>query len=140
MLHATAISGEREKVTTASWLIMGSINRKTRIMTIQESPNATVADEEHIARSISSQDLFDLANNARLGINRSLPAPNAGVGLGEKLIGHCLELVWRQEARRRSIVFMHRLANLDLDIQLCGNNLGGLNRLSLCAGDDPRCP
>lgn len=139
MLNATAILGEREKVTTAGWLVIGSINRKTRIMTIQEGTNATVADKEHIARSISGQDLFDLANNAQLGINRSLPAPNADLGLREKFIGHCLELIRHQEACRRSIIFMHRFPDLYVDVQLRGNNLGCLNRLALSAGDDLGC-
>jgi len=139
MLHTTTILGEREKVTTTSWLVAGSINRKTRIMTIQESTDPAVADKEHIAGSISSQDVFDLTNNAPLGINRSLPAPNADVGSREKLISHCLKLVWHQEAGRRSIVFMHRFPNLYVDIQFCGNNLGCFNRLPLSAGDDLRC-
>jgi hypothetical protein len=139
MLNATAILGEREKVTTAGWLVIGSINRKTRIMTIQEGTNATVADKEHIARSISGQDLLDPANNAQLGINRSLPAPNADLGLREKFISHCLKLIWHQEACRRTIVFIHRFPNLYVDVQLCGNNLGCLNRLPLSAGDDLRC-
>jgi hypothetical protein len=138
MLNATAILGEREKVTTPGWLVIGSINRKTRIMTIQEGTNATVADKEHVARSVSGQDLFDLANNAHLGINRSLPAPNADLGLREKFIGHCLELIRHQEACRRSIVFMHRFPDLYVDVQLRGNNLGCLNRLPLSAGDDLR--
>jgi hypothetical protein len=139
MLHATAILAEREKATAASWLVMGSINRKTGIMTIQERTNATVADKEDIARSIAGQDVLDLANNAQLGIDRSLPAPNADVGLREKLIGHRLELVWHQETGRRSIVFVHRFPNLYVDVQLRGNDLGGLDRLPLCAGDDLRC-
>src|SRR6266851_322834 len=70
MLHATTLLGEREKVTTTSWLVAGSINRKTKIMTIQESTDAAVADKEHIAGSISSQDVFDLTNNAQLGIKK----------------------------------------------------------------------
>lgn len=139
MLNATAILGEREKVTTAGWLVIGSINRKPRIMTIQEGTNATVADKEHVARSVSGQDLFDLANNAHLGISRSLPAPNADLGLREKFIGHCLELIRHQEACRRSIVFMHRFPDLYVDVQLRGNNLGCLNRLALSAGDDLGC-
>jgi hypothetical protein len=98
MLHATTLLGEREKVTTTSWLVAGSINRKTRIMTIRESADAAVSDKEHIAGSISSQDVFDLTDNAQLGINRSLPAPNPDVGSREKLISHCLKLVWHQEA------------------------------------------
>ena len=140
MLHATAILAEREKATTAGWLVMGSIDRKPGIMTIQESPNAAVANKEHVARSFSRQDVFDLANNARLGIDRPLPAPNADVGLREELIGDGLELVRHQETCRRSIVFMHRLANLDVDVQLRGNNLGCLDRLPLSAGDDLRRP
>jgi hypothetical protein len=98
-----------------------------------------VADKEHIARSISGQDLLDPANNAQLGINRSLPAPNADLGLREKFISHCFKLIWHQEACRRSIVFMHRFPNLHVGVQLCGNNLGCLNRLPLSAGDDLRC-
>src|SRR5450755_3781627 len=126
MLDATSIPGEREKGTTAGRLIMGSLNRKTGIMTIQQRANATVADKQHIARSISRQDVLDLANNAQLRIDRPLPASNADLGLGEKLIGHGLELVRHQEACRRSIVFMHRFPNLDVNVQLCGNDLGGL--------------
>jgi hypothetical protein len=140
MLDATAVPGEREKATTAGWLVMGSINRKTGIMTIQERPNAAVTDKQHIARSISRQDVFDLANDARLRIDRALPAANADVGLGEKLIGDDLELVRHQEARRRSIVFVHRVPNFDVDFQLCGNDPGGLDRLPLSAADDLRRP
>jgi hypothetical protein len=139
MLDTTAVPGEREKVTAAGWLVMGSVNRKTRVVTMQESTDAAVTDKKHIARSVSSQDVFDLANNAPLRIDRPLPAPNAGVGLREKLIGDRLELVWHQEARRRSIVFMHRFPNFYVDIQFCGNNLGCLNRFPLSAGDDLPC-
>src|SRR5882724_7196839 len=139
MLDTTPVPGEREKVTAAGWLVMGSLNRKPGIVTIQESTDAAVTDEKHIARSVSSQDVFDLANNAQLRINRPLPAPNADVGLREKLIGDRLELVWHQEARRRSIVFMHRFPHFHADIQFCGNNLGCLYRLPLPAGDDLPC-
>src|SRR5258707_8284186 len=131
MVDRTAVAGEREKATAASWLVRGSVNRKTSIMPIQESTDAAVTDKKHIARSLSSQDVFDLANNAQLRINRALPAANAGVGLREKLIGVCLKLVWHQEACRRSIVFVHRFPNFYLDIQFCGNNLRCLNRLPL---------
>jgi len=137
--HATTVRGEGEKVTTASRLVMDSIDRKTTIVAIQERTNATVTDEEHIARPVASQDLFDLADNAQLGINRSLPAPNADVGLREKLISHRLKLVRHQESCRRSIVFMHCLAHLHVDIQFCANNLGCLDRLPLPARDDLRC-
>ena len=138
MPDATVIRGEREKATTAGWLVMASINRNTGITTIQQRPDATVTDKQHIARPVPSQDVLDLANNAQLRINRSLPAPNADGGFCEKLIGHGLELVRHQEARRRSVVFMHRFPNLDVDVQLCGNDLGGLDRLALSAADDLR--
>ena len=141
MLHATAILGERKEVTaTAGWLVMSSINRKTGIMAIQQRPDATVAYKQHIAWSLSRQDVFDLANDARLGIDRALPAANAEVGLREKLIGDDLELVRYEEAGRRSIVLMHRFPNLDIDVQLCGNDLGSLDRLPLAAADDLRRP
>jgi len=136
MLHATVILRQSEKMAAPGGLVIGSINRKTRIMTIQESTNATVADKEDIAGSISRQDVLDLAHNAQLGINRSLPAPNAGVGLREKLMSHRLKLVRYQEARRRSIVLMHRFTKLYVDVQFCGNNLGCLDRLPLSAGND----
>src|SRR3954463_2610937 len=127
MLDPTAILGEGEEAATAGGLVMGAINRQTSIMTIQQRPNATVADKQHISWSLSGQHVFDFANDARLGIDRALPAADADVGLREELIGDQLELVRHEEARRRSIVFMHRLANLDVDVQLCGNDLGGLD-------------
>jgi len=139
MLDTTAVPGEREKVTAAGWLVMGSLNRKPGIVTIQESTDAAVTNKKHIARSVSSQNVFDLANNAQLRINRPLPAPNADVGLREKLIGDRLELVRHQEACRRSIVFMHRFPNFHVDIQFCGNNLGRLDRFPLSARDDLPC-
>src|SRR5437868_14383583 len=115
MLNTTAVPGEREKATAASRLVMGSVDRKPGIVTIQESADAAVTDKKHIARSVSSQNLFDLANNAQLRIYRPLPAPNADVGLREKLIGDRLEFVWHQEACRRSIIFMHRFPNFHVD-------------------------
>jgi hypothetical protein len=48
---------------------MGSLHRKTSIMTIHQRAKRTVADQQPIARSISSRDVFDLANNAQPGIN-----------------------------------------------------------------------
>lgn len=93
MLHATTVLGKGEKMTTAGGLVMGSIDRKTTTMTVQERTDATVADEEYVARKLASQDEFDFTDNAQLGINRSLPASDADVGLREKLIGHCLKLI-----------------------------------------------
>ena len=65
--------------------------------------------------------------------------PNADVGLREKLISYCLKLVWEQEARRRSVVLVHRLTHLYVNVQLCSNNLGCFNRLPLTTEDDLRC-
>ncbi len=54
MQHATPVFDEREAVTATSGLIMGSINRKARIVAEQQGSDGAVADEEHVARSISS--------------------------------------------------------------------------------------
>lgn len=82
MSHTASLSAERKIVTAAAaGLVMRSINRKARIMAIQQSADTTVPDKEHIARFFPSQDVFDLAYDAQLGINRALPAPNADLGL-----------------------------------------------------------
>lgn len=138
MQHATAMRAEREEATTASELVMGAINLQTGIMAVQESTNAAVADKEHVARRVARQHVFNLADNAQLRVNRSFPATNADVGLPEELIGHRLELVGDEETCSGSVVLVHRLAHLYVEAQLCGNDLGGLDRLSLCAGDDLR--
>src|SRR5262249_1770705 len=98
MLHPAALLGEFEEVAAASRLVIGSVDRYTRIVTIQQGADAAMADEEDIARFISGQDVFDLADDARLGVDRPLPAPNADLGLGKKLIGDRLKLVRNQEA------------------------------------------
>jgi hypothetical protein len=54
MQHASPVFDERKVVTAASGLIIGSINRETRIVTEQKGADGAVADEEHVARSISS--------------------------------------------------------------------------------------
>src|SRR5947209_13530767 len=138
MQHATAMRAERKVATTTSGLVMRAINRQTGIMAIQESTNATVAEKEHVARRVARKHVLDLADNAQLGVNRSFPATNADMGLREELIGHRLELVGDEEACGRSVVLVHRLAHFYLDAQLCGNDLSGLDRLSLSAGDDLR--
>ena len=51
-------------MTAAGGLVMGSINYETGIMTEQKSTNCAVADEKHVARSIPSEDMFDLSNDA----------------------------------------------------------------------------
>jgi len=136
MQHAAALLGKCEAVSAAGRLVIDSINRKSGIVTEQKSTDRPVADEEDVARSVSSQDVFNLLNNAQLGILCSLPTTNADEGLREKLVSHCLKLVRHQKACRRSIVLVHRLPYLYIDLQFCGNNLGRLNRLSLSAGDE----
>jgi hypothetical protein len=54
MQRATPVFDEREVVTATTGLIMGSINRKTRIVAEQKSADGAVAYEEHIACPISS--------------------------------------------------------------------------------------
>ncbi len=49
--------GEREEATAASVLIVGTINRQTGVVAVQESPNATMADKEHFARRAARQSL-----------------------------------------------------------------------------------
>src|SRR3954447_20100220 len=139
MLHAALLSGECEEAATASGLVMSSVDRNTRIETIQQSADAAMADEEDVARLISSQNVFDLLDDARLGINRPLPAPNADLGLGKKLVGDRLKLFRNQETGCRSIILVHRLPNLYEDVQPGGNDFGCLDRLSLAARDDLRC-
>jgi hypothetical protein len=139
MQHATAFFGECEAMTAAGRLIMDSINRKTGKMTEQKGTNGTVANEDHITQSVSSQDVFDLPDNPRLSIDRPLPAPNADEWLRKKLIRHCLKLAWRQETCSRSIILVHRVPYLYIDVQFRCDDLGCLNRLSFSARDDLRC-
>lgn len=139
MLHAPALLGECEEAAALTRLVIGSVDRNTQIITIQQSADATMADEEDVARCISSQDVFDLADYARLGVNRPLPAPNANLGHGKELIGDSLKLARHQEAGCRPIILMRRLPNLYVNVQLGGNDLGCLNRLPLPAGDNLRC-
>jgi len=116
MYHATPILDERETVTAASRLIMGPINRNASIVAEQQGANRTVADEEHVACSITCQDVFDLTDDAQLGIDCSFPSLYADSRLREKLIGHRLKLVGWQEACRCSVVLVHRLSDFDGDV------------------------
>jgi hypothetical protein len=54
MQDTSSVLDEREAMTAASWLIMGSINRKIRIVAKQKGADSAMADEEHIASLISS--------------------------------------------------------------------------------------
>jgi hypothetical protein len=53
MQHPSPFSDEREIVTAASGLIIGSINRASRIVAEQKGADGAVADEEYVAQSIS---------------------------------------------------------------------------------------
>jgi hypothetical protein len=64
MQHATPVFDERETVTPASRLIMGTINRNTSIVAEQKGADDAVAYEKHIACSITSQDVFNLTDDA----------------------------------------------------------------------------
>jgi len=139
MPYAALLPGECEKAATAGGLIISSVDRNTRIVAIQQGADATMADEEDVARSISSQDVLDLPDDTRLGVNRPLPAPNADLGLGKELVGNRLKLVRNQEAGCRSIILVHRFPNLDDDVQPGGNDFGCFDRLSLAAGNNLRC-
>ena len=99
-------------MSTAGRLIMSSINRQTRIVTKQQGANRTVTDKEHVARSIPSQDLLDLANDARLRVDRSLPTPDGDQWAREKLLSNRFENVGLEETGRRPIVLVHGLAYL----------------------------
>ena len=52
-----------------------------------------MADQEHIAGSITSQDALDFTHDTRLGIEGPLPSPNTRHRMREKLIGQRFELV-----------------------------------------------
>jgi len=139
MLHAAALFGECEEVTAAGGLVMGPVDRDTQIVAAQQGADTTMADEEDVARFIAGQDVFDLAHDARLCVDRPLSAANADLGLGKKPIGDRLKLVRNQKAGCRSVILVHRLPDLDGDVQPGANDLGCLDRLSLGAADNLRC-
>ncbi len=58
--------------------------------------------------------------------------------LREELIRDLLELGGLQEAGRGAIVFMHGIADFDHEAEWACDDLGGLDRLALAAGDDLR--
>lgn len=136
MQNATTLLEEREEVSTAARLIMNSINRQTRIVTKQQGADRTMTDKEHVPRSIASQDVLDLANDARLRVDRPLPTPDGDQGAREKLVSDRFENVGLQETGRRPIVLVHGLAYLQLNIEFGGNDPGGLDGLPFAARDD----
>ncbi|MGO4816484.1 hypothetical protein AB4156_44030, partial [Cupriavidus sp. 2MCAB6] len=74
--------------------------------------------------------------NPQLRIERTLPAANAQLGIGEELVGHLLEFRRRQETRGRPIVLVHGLADLDGEAELLRDAFGRLDRLALGRRDD----
>jgi hypothetical protein len=61
------------------------------------------------------------------------------LGIGKELIGNSPKLTRYQEAGCRSVVLVHRLPNLDVNVQLGGNDLSCLDRFPFAAGDNLRC-
>jgi hypothetical protein len=88
MQHASLVFYEREVVTATGGLVMSSIYRETRVVTEQQGANGAMADKEYVPGLIPSQNVFDLAHDAQLGIDCSLPSADAHSGLCEELIGH----------------------------------------------------
>ena len=54
MQHAPPVLDQREIMTAVRRLIIGAVDRDTRVVTEQQGADGAVADEEHVARSISS--------------------------------------------------------------------------------------
>jgi hypothetical protein len=77
MLHATAFLSECEEAAAADRLFIDSVDRKTRIITIQQGADATMADEEDVAPAYLEPGLVRPRGLCGLGVNRPLPAPNA---------------------------------------------------------------
>ena len=117
---------------------MGAGNGMTQIVAKQQRANAAMADNQHIAIQFSREQMLDFANNSDLGINCAFPAANAHGRTGKKLVCHNFKLGGRKITGRRSVVFMHPRAHLDIERQSGACNLGGLDRLALGASDDPR--
>ena len=100
-------------------------------MAEQECADGTMADKEDVSRLLSSHDMLDFADNPLLRVDCSLPTPNTGKRLSEKLIGYHLKFDRLQKARRRAVVLMHHLPDFDCNVQFPGNDLTRLSRLSL---------
>jgi hypothetical protein len=63
MQHETQTFGESEAVAASAGLIKGSINGACCIVAIQKRAYCTMTDKEHVAYSITSEDVFDLADD-----------------------------------------------------------------------------
>ena len=82
MQHPPPVLEEGEIVTAASGLIVGPVDREARTVAEQKGADGAVADKEHVAGAIPPQDVFDLADDAQLGIDGALPSPDADKGFG----------------------------------------------------------
>jgi hypothetical protein len=115
----------REVVTTTRRLIVSATDRQAAIVTKQQRADSAMPDKQHMSVLSPIEHDFCFSDNAPLCVSGAFPSSNTDVGLGEKLIGHVLELVRRQEASRRTIIFMHRIADFDPHTQGCGNRFSG---------------
>jgi hypothetical protein len=97
---------EGEPVSTiCCGLLVTPADRHCGQMAIEQRRCASVPNNRNIAVVGGLRDdLFDRANDPRLGICRGFPAPNAGLRLSKERINHCLELLLGEVARRRSVI------------------------------------
>src|SRR6188768_138197 len=95
---------EGEIIAAAGRLVMRAADRDARHMAEQQRADRAMPDEQHVAGMLAGEDAFRLPHDARLSVDRPLPAANARHGLCEEGIRRCLEFGWRQEAGRRTVV------------------------------------
>ena len=74
-MHQTAsVSSQCEVASAAFGLIVETTDREALVVTQEQRPNTTMANQEHVAFAISPKHMLDLFHDARLSINRPLPA------------------------------------------------------------------
>lgn len=83
----------------------------------QQRPDGAMADEQNIARHALRQDRLCFADDPLLRVESALPATDALARSPEECIGDGFELLRWQEAGRRSVVLVHRVAALDVEGQ-----------------------
>jgi hypothetical protein len=91
MQDLPSLSCEREDMAAAGRLIVNAIDGLAGRVAEQQRADGAVADEENIPRPIARQYRFGFTDDARLCVDRALPAADAEMRLGEKLIGDVLE-------------------------------------------------
>ena len=79
-------------MAAAGGLIVDAIDGMPGVVAEQQRAGGAVADEENIAGTIARQHRFGLAHDARLRVDRPLPAADAEMRLCEKPVGDLLEL------------------------------------------------